>query len=140
MTGPGSAAPVFDPWAPLWRARALVRVGALEQQVPGWQVEAVQAPLIPPAVLVERDAPDEVSPAREARLVAALGQGRRCGLLMASALECLEPLVHLQGGLAGLLQLGVDDALLVGRLPRGVPWGARLLRGITVVERVHDKA
>ena len=72
----GSAALVFDPWAPQRQARASARVGALEQLVQGWQVEAVQAPLVPPAVVVERDAPNEVSPVREARLRAALGQGQ----------------------------------------------------------------
>ena len=72
----GSGAPVADPGAPLRRVRALARVGALEQVVPGWQVEATQAPLVPPALVVERDAPAEVSPAREARRVPASGQGQ----------------------------------------------------------------
>ena len=67
MTAPGSAASVVDPWAPLRQARALARVGALRQLVPGWLVEAV---------VVERDAPDEVSPAQEARQLPASGQGQ----------------------------------------------------------------
>ena len=73
VTAPGSAAPVSEPWAPPQRVRASARVGALEQVVPGWQVEAAQAPFDPLAV-VERDAPDEVLSAGEARRVPASGQ------------------------------------------------------------------
>ena len=75
VTALGSAAPVSDPWAPQQRARASARVGALEQVVPGRQVKAAQAPLDPPAVVVERGAPCEVPPAWEARWVPASGQG-----------------------------------------------------------------
>ena len=61
------AAPGADLSAPLGRARASARVGVLGQQVPGWQVEVAQAPLVAPAVVVVGDASDEVSQAREAR-------------------------------------------------------------------------
>ena len=71
---PGSAAPVADPGAPHRRARASAWVGALEQMAPGQQVEAAQAPLVPPAVVVERDAPDEVPHAWYARRLPASGQ------------------------------------------------------------------
>ena len=59
---------------------------------------------------------------------------------MAPALEGQEALVGLQSGLAGLLQLVVDQTLVIPRLPRRAPWGAGLLRGITVGGRVHGKA
>ena len=58
----GRAALVADPEASQRRPRDSVRVGALEQLVPGLLVEAAQAPLVPPAAVVERDAPDEVLP------------------------------------------------------------------------------
>ena len=54
----GRAAPVAVLEAS--QRRETARVGALEQLVPGLLVEAAQAPLVPPAVVVERDAPDEV--------------------------------------------------------------------------------
>ena len=73
---PGSVAPVVNPEAPHQRARASARVGVLEQVAPGQQVEAAQAPLVPPVSVVERDAPDEVPLALEARRVPASGQGR----------------------------------------------------------------
>ena len=52
-----------------------MRVGALEQVAPGQQVEAAQAPLVPPVLVVERDAPDEVPPVVARRLPAS-GQGQ----------------------------------------------------------------
>ena len=72
----GSAAPVVDPGAPHQRERASAWVGALEQVAPVQQVEAAQAPLVPPVLVVERDAPDEVPHAREVRQVPASGQGQ----------------------------------------------------------------
>ena len=59
---------------------------------------------------------------------------------MAPALEGQEALVGLQSGLAGLLQLVVDQILVIPRLPRRAPWDAELLRCITVGGRVHGKA
>ena len=47
---------------------------ALEQRVPGMLVEAALGPSVPPVVVVERDAPDEVPPAAARRLPAS-GQG-----------------------------------------------------------------
>ena len=60
----GRAAPDADPEASQRRPRDSARVGAPEQLVPGLLVEAAQAPLVPPAVVVECDAPDEVPPHR----------------------------------------------------------------------------
>ena len=65
----GRAAPVADLVAAQRRESA--RVGALEQLVPGLLVEAAQAPLVPLAVVMERDAPDEVLPVVVARLLPA---------------------------------------------------------------------
>ena len=59
---------------------------------------------------------------------------------MAPLLEGQEALVCLQGGLAGLLQLVVDEALIVQGLPRRVPGSAGLMRGISVGGRIHGKA
>ena len=72
----GRAATVADPEASQRRPRESARVGALEQLVPGLLVEAAQAPLVPPAVVVERDAPDEVPPVVGARRLPVLGQGQ----------------------------------------------------------------
>ena len=63
----GRAAPVADLEASQRWPRESARVGALEQLVPGLLVEAAQAPLVPPAAVVERDAPDEVPPVVGAR-------------------------------------------------------------------------
>ena len=63
----GRAAPDADLGASQRRESA--RVGALKQLVPGLLVEAVHAPLVPPAVVVERDAV-------VARLLPASGQGQ----------------------------------------------------------------
>ena len=68
----GRAAPVADLSVP--RRRESARVGALEQRVPGMLVEAALGPSVPPVVVVERDAPDEVPPAA-ARRWPASGQG-----------------------------------------------------------------
>ena len=65
-----------------WTWGALLRmpdlgVWALGQLgVPDRQVEAAQAPLVPPAVAVERDAPDGASKAHLARLLPASGLGQ----------------------------------------------------------------
>ena len=72
----GRAAPVADLVASQRWPRESARVGALEQLVPGLLVEAAQAPLVPPAVVVERDAPNEVLPGVVARLLPASGQGQ----------------------------------------------------------------
>ena len=68
----GRTAPVADLLAS--RRRESARVGALEQLMPGMLVEAALGPSVPPVVVVERDAPDEVRPA-VARLLPASGQG-----------------------------------------------------------------
>ena len=107
---------------------------------PGQQVEAAQASLVPPVLVVERDAPDEGPLLGRRGGCRRRSRGRRCSLLTAPSLEGQEVLVCLQGGLAGLLQLMVDEALVIQGLPRRVPGGARLLRGITVGGRVHGKA
>ena len=72
----GRAAPVADLLASQRRPREAARVGALEQMVPGLLVETAHAPLVPPAVLVERDAPDEVLPVVVARRLPVSGQGQ----------------------------------------------------------------
>ena len=72
----GRAAHDADPEASQRQPRDSVRVGAPEQLVPGLLVEAAQAPLVPTAVVVERDAPDEVPPDVVARLLPASGQGQ----------------------------------------------------------------
>ena len=51
------------------------RVGAQEQLVPGMLVKAALGPSVPPAVVVEHDAPDEALPVA-ARLLPASGQGQ----------------------------------------------------------------
>ena len=56
------------------RRRESAQVGALEQLVPGMLVEAALGPSVPPVVVVEREAPDEVPPAVARRLPAS-GQG-----------------------------------------------------------------
>ena len=72
----GRAAPVADLWASQHRPRETARVGVLEQLVQGLLVEAVQAPLVPPVGVVERDVPDEVPPVEGAWLLPASGQGQ----------------------------------------------------------------
>ena len=69
----GRAAPVTNLEA---SQRQPARVGALEQLVPGLLVEAAQAPLVPPAVVVERDPPDEVPHVAGAWRLPASGQGQ----------------------------------------------------------------
>ena len=71
----GRVATVADLEASQRRLRESAWVGALEQLVPGLLVEVAQAPLVPPAVVVESDAPDEVLPV-VARLLPASGQGQ----------------------------------------------------------------
>ena len=70
------AAPVADLWALQRQPRETARVRALEQLVPGLLVEVAQAPLVPPVVVVERDAPNEVPPVEGARLLPVSGQGQ----------------------------------------------------------------
>ena len=72
----GRAAPDADPEASQCRPRESARIGALEQLVPGLLVEAAQAPLVPSAMVVERDAPDEVLPVVVAWRLPASGQGQ----------------------------------------------------------------
>ena len=72
----GRAAPVAYLCALHRRPQETAQVGALEQLVPGLLVEAAQAPLVQTAVVVERDAPDEVPPDVVARLLPASGQGQ----------------------------------------------------------------
>ena len=72
----GRAAPDADLGASQRWLRDSARVGALEQLVPGLLVEAAQAPLVPPAAVVEHDAPEEVLPVVVARLLPASGQGQ----------------------------------------------------------------
>ena len=57
------------------RRRESARVGVLEQLVPGMLVEVALGPSVPPVLVVERDAPDEVPPVIARRLPAS-GQGQ----------------------------------------------------------------
>ena len=96
-------------------------------------------PLAPPAVVVERDAPDKVYPAREARRLPASGQGQKVWPYHGSLAAGLGSVRLPAGRLCGPPPARCQRSSCRRTTPSGGPWACQA-SGISVRGRVHGRA